>query len=162
MLDDSDKRMIIRLLFTAFHRDTVFEKWINNASIPYGLWAQGWLADDNLSQCVRDWFANEAITDHGFTSDEISQAQAAAKSTAALFEPMALFCAREWIGPDATGYNLEVYVWFLHVFMGLVSASLSYLPISALKYALSSRDSLLLDSNPNPITKSGYPAVPPY
>ena len=121
--------MVIRPLFTAFHNNTIIERWIDKTSNPYGLWIQGWLNDNKMSDCLRGWFADEGISDQGFTSEEVSRMRIAARSTAALFKPMALFCARNWIGPDVNDWNPELYVWFLHVYLGLVSKLCSCLLI---------------------------------
>lgn len=132
VLGRSEKRRVIHPLFTAFHDDIMLERWIDKSSSPYDLWIRGWLNDNSMSECVRGWFADEDISDQGFTSEEISQMQIAARSTSALLKPMALYCARKWIGPEANDLNSEFYVWFLHVYLGLVSILRSCLLTSSI------------------------------
>ncbi|KAL8833596.1 MAG: hypothetical protein Q9170_004179 [Blastenia crenularia] len=120
-LDMCRKRKIIRPLFNAFNRDSIFEKWFTTASKPFGLWSQDWLAEDKLNGCIKRWYAEEAVSEHGFTPQEVDRMHISSKSTAALFQPMAQWCARKWLGIDAEDDDPELYIWFLHAYLGLVS-----------------------------------------
>ncbi|KAL8951562.1 MAG: hypothetical protein Q9222_002472 [Ikaeria aurantiellina] len=115
-----DKLRIIRPLYTAFHDDSVLEQWLTTASEPYGLWSQGWLAEEKMNDCVREWLMDGAMDDHGFTIKESVDLEYAAKSTVFLFGPMAKFCARSWVGLGADDIdddsNLRLYAWFLHFY----------------------------------------------
>lgn len=74
-----------------------------------------------MNNCVTGWFADEAVSDHGFSPHETNRMRIASSSTAALFQPMAHLCARKWLESSAKEDDLYLYVWFLHVYMCLVS-----------------------------------------
>lgn len=123
-LSKEKKQTVIRPLFTIFQSDSIMERWIEKCSDEYSTFVQSWLKDSNLTRCVRDWFADEDITDLDFTAQEKEHLQYASRSDSNLWERLARFCASQWLATGkAPAQNPAFYVWVLHVYLSLVSTS---------------------------------------
>ena len=122
MSKKAEKRAIVRLLLSAFHDDTILERWLLNVSDPYDKWIRHWLNDSGLSERIRSWFADNSIDDDNFTSEEISLMKRAAESTSALFEPMAKFLSRQWVGPEENDWAPDFCAVMLYVYSNLVGS----------------------------------------
>ena len=117
----SENRAIVDPLFKLFHDDFFIERWVNSVSDWRSTFIPGWLNDKNMAKCVRDWFADEDIEHYDFTSEQILQIQSTAKSNVQLFQPLTTFCKTRWLIPKGGGSEPDFYVWFLHVYLTLVS-----------------------------------------
>lgn len=123
-LSKQEKQTLIRPLFTVFQTESIMERWIEECSNKWSAFVQSWLKDSTLTQCVRDWFADEENIDFDFSPQEREHLQYASRSDVNLFERLARYCAYRWLAtgkvPDE---NPEFYVWVLHVYLSLVSTS---------------------------------------
>lgn len=124
-LSKQEKQTVIRPLFTIFQSDSIMKKWIGKCSNPTSTFVQCWLKDKTLSRCVRDWFADEDNMDFDFTAEEKEHLQYASRSDSNLFEPLARYCASQWLSRQVPDDDPVFYVWVLHVYLGLVSTSFS-------------------------------------
>lgn len=125
-LSKQEKQTVIRPLFTIFQSDSIMKRWIGKCSNPTSTFVQCWLKDKTLSRCVRDWFADEDNMDFDFTAEEKEHLQYASRSDSNLFEPLARYCASQWLlSRQVPDDDPEFYVWVLHVYLGLVSFSFS-------------------------------------
>lgn len=123
-LSKQEKQTLIRPLFTVFQSESIMERWIEKCSNPWSEFIQSWLKDSTLTQCVRDWFADEENIDFDFTPEEREHLQYASRSDCNLFERLARYCAYQWLATSKVpAVNPEFYVWILHVYLSLVSTS---------------------------------------
>ena len=113
--------MIIHLLLSVFHDEAILERWLLNVSDPYDKWIRHWLNDKTLSERIRDWFADNSIDGDNFNSEEISQLNRLAESTSALFEPMAKFLSRQWVGPKENDWAPDFCASMLYIYSNVVS-----------------------------------------
>ena len=122
-LSKQEKKMVIRPLFTIFQCDSIMKRWIEKCSDETSTFVQSLLKDSILTQCVRDWFADEDNIDLDFTADEKEHLQYASKSDSNLFERLARYCASQWLSDPDSDEDPVFCVWVLHVYLGWVSTS---------------------------------------
>ena len=122
-LNKQEKQTVIRPLFTIFQSDPIIKRWIEKCSNPWSTFIQSWLKDSTLTRCVRDWFADEDNIEFDFTAEEKEHLQYASKSDSNLFERLARYCASQWLSREVPDNDPEIWVWILHVYLGLVGTS---------------------------------------
>ena len=122
-LSKQEKGIVIRPLFTIFQSESIMKRWVEKCSDKWSTFVQSWLKDSILTRCVRDWFADEDNIDFDFTAQEKEHLQYASRSDPNLWERLARYCASRWLAGQDSRENPQIYVWILHVYLGLVSAS---------------------------------------
>ena len=120
-LSKQEKKMVVRPLFTVFQSTSVMKRWIDKCTNIWSTFIQSWLKDQTLTRCVRDWFADIDNEEFDFTAEEKKHLQHASTSDSNLFEPLARFCASQWLSGQGPDEDPRFHVWVLHVYIGLVS-----------------------------------------